>query len=64
MSLTGGLQKLLEHRWLRVPLAVAMALVSGLLLYTTLLRDYWDYWLSPRLKAADPGLWGRSAAAT
>lgn len=57
MSLTAGLQRLLEHRWLRVPLAVAIALVSGLLLYATLRRDYWDYWLSPKLKAADPGLY-------
>jgi len=57
MSQTGRLQRLLEHQWLLVPLAVAMALVSGLLLWATLQRDYWDYWLSPKLKAADPGLY-------
>lgn len=57
MSLNGRLQRLLEHRWLRVPLAVAMALVSGLLLCAILRQAYWDYWLSPKLKAADPGLY-------
>ena len=57
MSLTGWLQRFLEYRWLRVPLAIAMALLSGLLLYATLRHDYRDYWLSPKLKAADPGLY-------
>ena|SRR6185437_9083590 len=57
MSLDGGLQRLLEHRWLRVPLAVAIALVSGFLLCATIRHDYWDYWLFPKLKAADPGLY-------
>lgn len=57
MSPTGGLQRLLEHRWLRVPLPVAMALMSGVLAWTAVRRDYWDYWLYPKLKAADPGLY-------
>lgn len=50
---TGRFQRLLEHRWLLVPLAVAMASVSGFLLWVTLQRDYWDYWLYSKLKAAD-----------
>jgi hypothetical protein len=54
---TGGFQRLLERRWLLVPLAAAIGLVSGVLLWATLQRDYWDYWLNPKLKAADPGLY-------
>jgi hypothetical protein len=38
-------------------MAVAIALVSGFLLWGLLHRDYWDYWLYPKLKAADPGLY-------
>ena len=41
------------YRWLLTPLALAMALVSGWLLWVTFQRDYWDYWMFPRLKAAD-----------
>jgi len=57
MSRTGRLQRLLEHRWLLVSLAVAIGAVSGLLLVATLQNAYWDYWLWPKLKAADPGLY-------
>jgi hypothetical protein len=57
MSLTAKLQRLLEHRWLRVLLAVMIGPVSLLLLFATLQRDYEDYWLYPKLKAADPGLY-------
>lgn len=53
MSLTNRLQELLTHRWLLIPLAVAIGLVSGWLLWVTLRRDYRDYWLFPRLKAGD-----------
>ena len=38
---------------LRHPLAVAIALVSGFLLWVTLQRAYWDYWFFPEEKAAD-----------
>jgi hypothetical protein len=57
MSLTARLQELLEHRWLRALLAVLIGPVSLLLLWATLQRDYEDYWLYPKLKAADPGLY-------
>ena len=42
---------------MRVLLAVLIGPVSLLLLWATLQRDYEDYWLEPKLKAADPGLY-------
>jgi hypothetical protein len=57
MSLTARLQKLLEHRWLRMALAVIIGPVSLLLLWETLQRDYYEYWVIPKLKAADVGLY-------
>ena len=53
MNETGRLQRLLANRWLLVPLAVVIALVSGLLLCVTLERAYWDYWFLPKEGAAD-----------
>jgi hypothetical protein len=53
MNVTERLQRLLENRWLLVPLAVAIALVSGLLLCVTLERAYWDYWFLPKESTAD-----------
>jgi hypothetical protein len=50
-------QRLLERRWLVLPLSVAIALVSGFLLRGTLQMAYSEYWLEPKLKAADPGLY-------
>jgi hypothetical protein len=47
------MQRLLERRWLVAPLAVVIGLASALLLWITLQRDYRDYWLYPKLKAAD-----------
>jgi hypothetical protein len=47
------LQRLLERRWLVVPLAIAIGSVSAFLLWTTLERDYWDYWIYPREKAGE-----------
>jgi hypothetical protein len=55
MRQTARLQRLLERRWVLVPLALAIGLVSGFLLWATLRIAYYDYWLSPKLKAADPG---------
>jgi hypothetical protein len=52
MGLTASIQTLLEQRWLRVLLALLIGPVSLLLLWVTLQRDYEDYWLIPRLKAA------------
>jgi hypothetical protein len=53
MGETGGLQRLLERRWLLVSLALAIALVSGSLLWITLQRAYWDYWFLPKENAFD-----------
>jgi hypothetical protein len=50
-------QRLLERRWLVLPLSVTIGLVSAFLLWLTLQSAYRDYWLSPKLKAADPGLY-------
>jgi hypothetical protein len=50
-------RKFLVRRSLLVPLAVIVALVSGFLLWAVLRNDYWDYWLWPKLKAADLGLY-------
>jgi hypothetical protein len=46
-------QRLLERRWLVVPLAVAIGSVSAFLLWATLNHDYWDYWIYPREKAGE-----------
>lgn len=53
MSEIGRLQGLLERRWLLIPLAVVIALVSGFLLFVTLRIAYWDYWFLPKESAAD-----------
>jgi hypothetical protein len=53
MTENSKLQQILGRRWLLVPLAVAIALVSGLLLWVALRHAYWDYWISPRDSAAD-----------
>ena len=34
-------------------IAIAVASLSGFLLWMVLLNAYWDFWLSPKLKAAD-----------
>ena len=44
---------MLEHRWVLVPLAAAIALVSMFLFSITLWRDYWEYLVFPKEKAAD-----------
>ena len=51
------LRRLLERRWLLVPLAMTIGAISGFLLWATIRSAYWDYWLYPKLKAADPGLY-------
>jgi hypothetical protein len=45
--------RLLERRWLLVPLAVAIGLVSLFLFSVTVQRDYWEYLIFPKEKAAD-----------
>jgi hypothetical protein len=50
---TSRLQRLLERRWVIVPLAGAIGLVSVFLFSITVERDYWDYWIFPKEKAAD-----------
>lgn len=43
-----------EHfRWVNAPLALLVGPISGFTLYAPLQRAYWDYYLYPKLKAAD-----------
>ena len=53
MNLAGRVQRLLERRWLLVPLAVTIGLVSLVLFSITVQRDYWEYLIYPKEKAAD-----------
>lgn len=46
-----------RYRWLQALLAVTIAAVSSFMSYGTLRNDYWNYWLWPKLKSADPGLY-------
>ena len=57
MSSAARFQRLLEHRWLRVLLAVIIGPTSIPLLWAILEKDYEEYWVLPKLKAADPGLY-------
>jgi hypothetical protein len=57
MPQTRRLERFLNRPWLCVPTAVAIGSVSALLLYGILRKEYYDYWLAPKLKAADPGLY-------
>jgi hypothetical protein len=57
MSLAGRFQRLLEHRWLRVLLAVIIGPTSILLLWAILEKDYEEYWVLPKLMAANLGLY-------
>ena len=45
-------QTLIERRWVLIPFVLVIGLVSSLLLYVTLFRDYFDYWVLPRVKDA------------
>jgi len=49
----GRFQVWLERRWLLLPLAVAIGLISLLLFSITVQRDYWEYLIYPKEKAAD-----------
>jgi hypothetical protein len=49
----GRFQLWLERRWLLLPLAVAIGLISLLLFSITVQRDYWEYLIYPKEKAAD-----------
>jgi hypothetical protein len=44
---------LLEYRWVLVPLAVTIGLVSLFLFSITVQNAYWEYLVFPREKAAD-----------
>jgi hypothetical protein len=50
---TGRFQRLLERQWVLVALAVAIGLASAFLFSITVQRDYWEYFVFPREKAAD-----------
>lgn len=53
MNETERFQRTVLHRWSLVSIAIAVASLSGFLLWMLLLNFYWDYWLSPMLKATD-----------
>jgi hypothetical protein len=57
MKVIGSVQRLLAKRWFVLPLAAGIGLVSAFLLYLTLYVAYFDYWVNPRGKASDPGLY-------
>jgi len=48
----GTARRFIERRWVLIPLAVVIGLVSSFLLYVTLFRDYFDYWILPKMKDA------------
>jgi hypothetical protein len=50
---TAAFQRVLEHRWVLVLLAIAMGLVSLFLFSITIQRDYWEYVIFPKEKAAN-----------
>ena len=53
MNRTARFQRLLEQRWLLVLLAVPIGLISLFLFSITVQRDYWEYVIFPKEKAAD-----------
>jgi hypothetical protein len=53
MNWTARFQRLLEYRWVLVPLAVTIGLVSLFLFSITVQNAYWEYLVFPREKAAD-----------
>ena len=42
----------MTRRWLLIPLALAIGVISSFLLYVTLFRDYFDYFVLPKIKDA------------
>jgi hypothetical protein len=46
------MQRFIERRWVLIPVAFIIGLVSSALLYVTLFRDYFDYWVLPKVKDA------------
>jgi len=48
-----GLRRLLGRRFLLAPLVIFIGLASAFLLWKTLERVYYEYWLLPRLKSVD-----------
>ena len=48
----GIAQRFIERRWVLIPIALVIGLVSSFLLYVTLFRDYFDYWVLPKFKDA------------
>jgi hypothetical protein len=53
MDHPNSLQRLLGHRWLLATLALAIGLVSLLLFSITVQRDFLEYLVYPKEKAAD-----------
>jgi hypothetical protein len=53
MNLVDRFRRLLEERWVLVTLAVTVGLVSIFLLSVTVLNDFMEYLVFPKVKAAD-----------
>ena len=53
MEHPSSLQRLLEHRWVLVTLAIAIGVVSLFLFSITVQREFLEYLVYPREKAAD-----------
>jgi hypothetical protein len=45
-------QRFIERRWVLIALASVIGLISSFLLYMTLFRDYFDYWVLAKIKDA------------
>jgi hypothetical protein len=48
----GTAQRFIERRWVLIPTAFVIGLVSSFLLCVTLFRDHFDYWVLPKIKDA------------
>jgi hypothetical protein len=53
MSQPNSVQRLLQHRWVLLMLAVTIGLVSLFLFSITVQRDFYEYMVYPKEKAAD-----------
>jgi hypothetical protein len=53
VNLMGKVRQLVEHRWIVVPLAIIVSFISIFLLWVRVRNDYYDYWVIPKIRAAD-----------
>jgi hypothetical protein len=53
MRVATSVRRILERRWLLIPLAAAIGLISVFILQLKLRTAYYEYWVFPRDKAVD-----------